>query len=83
MNSDGEQIQQAKRHYRRGEVDGIIYDLNDHAFVKVSSSFIYLFISDSYQAFLEATCKDLHYMLKKKNLQRILAFYLKEVFDHY
>ncbi|KAK4764206.1 hypothetical protein SAY87_013644 [Trapa incisa] len=32
--SEGDGIQQAKRHYRRAEVDGIIYSLNDNAFVK-------------------------------------------------
>lgn len=41
MNSDDEEIQQARRHYRRAEVDGIIYNLNDHAFVKVSSSLVF------------------------------------------
>ncbi|XP_031401787.1 DNA (cytosine-5)-methyltransferase CMT3 isoform X2 [Punica granatum] len=32
--NDGEEIRLAKRHYARAEVDGIVYCLNDHAFVK-------------------------------------------------
>ncbi|KAK4791302.1 hypothetical protein SAY86_031715 [Trapa natans] len=33
-NSGGEGILQARRHYGKAEVDGIVYNLNDHAFVQ-------------------------------------------------
>lgn len=36
MDSKNEEILQARRHYRRAEVDGIVYNLSDLAYVKVN-----------------------------------------------